>query len=395
MKVADVELRSHDDHDVLSGSIGGFELWFRVRPGGIARVAEPFVANALLPAMLRRETLVVDPALPISPRLLSSLDRVQEIFSTWNPRLGRVETEARPADPPPSREGVGSFFSGGVDSLYTLAERGSEITHLVHLHGFDYRRQNRSLAEEAEEENRRYASAGGRELVTVESNYRELYEEHGIHTNLYHGAVLGSIAQVLGFGRTFVPASFPWSQLVPWGSHPLTDPLWSTESVEVVHHGNEARRLDKVRRIAELPGALELLRVCPTNTVYSCGRCEKCLRTRVALRLLDLRSPRLSPLEDLAPIRRLRVDSEAYRLAWQEALEEAVEAGDRPLARAIAAPLARFDARRGLRSLDRAFLGSRLRTLLGGLRPLVRRLLRRKPPGADTLEPQLPDVEKI
>jgi hypothetical protein len=225
----------------------------------------------------------------------------------------------------------------------------------------------------------------------VESNFRELYEAHRIHTNLYHGAVLAGVGLALGFARVFVPASFPWSQLVPWGSHPLTDPSWSTESVEILHHGNEARRLDKLRRIADLPGALDLLRVCPTNTVYSCGVCEKCLRTRVSLRLLGLSSPRLPPLDDLGPIRRLPIRSEAYRLAWQESLEAAVEGGDRPLARAIAASLARFDARRALRSLDRAYLGSGVRRLIRRLR----RLVPREAHGPDTMEPEPPDVEQV
>ena len=392
MKVSQVEVESRADGDVLSGTIGEFRLWLRVVPGGhTVPVAEPFLTMGLLVAMARGESLELDAGLTASPRLLAGLDHLQSVFSTWNRDLRTATVSAAAAPPPPGPTGVGAFFSGGVDSLYTFAERQAEITHLVHLHGFDYRRQNRALAEEAEAENRAFASAHGRQVVSVESNFRELYEEHRIHANVYHGAVLAGVGQALGFSRVFVPASFPWSQLVPWGSHPVTDPSWSTESVEILHHGNEARRLDKLRRIADLPGALDLLRVCPTNTVYSCGVCEKCLRTRVSLRLLGLTSPRLPPLDDLRPIRKLPIRSEAYRLAWQESLEAAVEEGDRPLARAIAVSLARFDARRALRSLDRALLGSGVRGLIGRLR----RLVRGEPPAPDLMELEPRDVEKI
>lgn len=392
MKVSQVELESSTDGDVLSGAIGEFRLWLRIAPGGhTAPVAEPFLVMGLLAAMAGGEPLELAPDLTASPRLLAALPHLQSVFSTWNRSLQTVEVSAVPASPPPPREGVGAFFSGGVDSLYTFAERRTEISHLVHLHGFDYRRQNRTLAEEAEEENRRFAAAHDLQVVTVESNFRELFEEHRIHTNLYHGAVLGAVALALSFSRVYVPASFTWGQLVPWGSHPLTDSFWSTESVEIVHHGNEARRLDKLRRIADVPEALTLLRVCPTNTVYSCGVCEKCLRTRVALRLLGLTSPRLSPLDDLRPIRKLHVRSHAYRIAWQESLEAAVEAGDRSLARAIASSLARFDVRWALRSIDRAYLGGRIRGVLGRLRRLV------EPPETtpDKTEPAPPDVERI
>jgi len=392
VNVSGVELQSSTDEDSLSGSIDGFRLWFRVSPGGhTARAAEPFLCAALLPAMARGEALELDPELTASPRLLGAMGSLQDIFSTWNRTLRRVPVTAREGPPPPARAGVASYFSGGVDSLHTFAERQQEITHLVQLHGFDYRRQNRSLAEEAERENRRFAAACGRELVVVESNFRELYEEHQIHTNLYHGAVLGAIALVLGFSRTYVPASFTWSQLVPWGSHPLTDPLWSTESVEIAHHGNEARRFDKLRRIAEMPEALALLRVCPTNTVYSCGLCEKCLRTRVALRVLRRTSPRLAPLEDLRPVRRLEIRSWPHRLAWQECLELAVGAGDRPLAKAIAASLARYDARRAFSSFDRAHLGGWVRRVVDRLKGLAR--------GRDEepypMAPEHPDVPRI
>ena len=37
-----------------------------------------------------------------------------------------------------------------------------------------------------------------------------------------------------------------YAHLGPLGSHPLLDPLWSSEDVELVHDGCEATRLDKL-----------------------------------------------------------------------------------------------------------------------------------------------------
>jgi hypothetical protein len=360
MQITDVDLQRTSGADEISADIGGFRLWYRITPGGVlAPSADAFLAAALLPAMVRGEPLELAGA-TASPRLLRGLDQIQVVFATWRRELQPVAVVAAEAPPLAPRPGVVSFFSGGVDSLHTFLERQDEITHAVQIHGFEYRRQNRALAEEAEHANRRFVEGRQRQLVVVESNFREFYEGHRIHSHLYHGGVLASIALTLGFARAYVPASDTWDGLSPWGSHPVTDPLWGTESVEIVHHGVDARRVDKLRRLGREQDALELLRVCPANTVYSCGSCEKCVRTRVLMRVLGIRSPRLPDLGDLAPVRRLRVTDGGTRFVWQQNLEAAVEAGDRALARAISLAIARYDVRRAALSLERALLGGRL-----------------------------------
>ena len=348
----------------MSGLVGEYRLSYRITPGLVSEPSpDAFVAIALMAAMVRNEPLELAPPATASPLLLSNLERLQEIFHVWNPAFRRVPVIATAAVPPPPRPGSAAFFSGGVDSLYTFLQNETEITHLIQLHGFEYRRQNRSLAQEAEERNRRFADARRRQLVIVETNVRELFEAHNVHIYAYHGACLASVAHVLGFARVRVPASRSWAGLGPWGSDPITDPLWSTESVEIVHHGCGAKRPDKVRRLGADAQSLALLRVCPQNSVYNCGRCEKCLRTRVVLRMLGLSSPNLPPLDDVRPLRGLRLDYPWQRADWIDNLCLAVEVGDRPAARAISVAIARYDTKQALRSLDRAVLSGSLRRL--------------------------------
>jgi hypothetical protein len=86
--------------------------------------------------------------------------------------------------------------------------------------------------------------------------------------------------------HTMFVASSRWIASVrPSGSHPDIDLRWSSERIEFVHHGFEASRSDKVRRIAASDAALRTLRVCWRNPegTFNCGRCEKCLRTMFAL----------------------------------------------------------------------------------------------------------------
>jgi hypothetical protein len=72
----------------------------------------------------------------------------------------------------------------------------------------------------------------------------------------------------------------------------MVDEMFSTEHLQIVHDGAEASRPVRVARILEWDRDLVLkyLRVCllngggPTN----CGRCKKCVRTAVPLRVLGV-----------------------------------------------------------------------------------------------------------
>ncbi len=366
--IQDVRLTKGAEYDEVSALIGDCRLWYRFTPGYAEQVdASAFIAVGLLAAMASNMTLELAAPVTASPLLLSSFDRLQEIFHIWNPALHRVTVRADARVPVTTRQGCGSFFSGGVDGLYTFLQHEQEITHLIQLHGYEYRHENRALGVQAEAANREYARARGKELIIVETNIREIFEAHNVHIYTYHGACLASVAHLLGFPVTYVPSSFTWADLAPWGSHPLTDPLWSTEAVTLRHDGCEAHRAGKLRRIGKDATSLASLRVCPQNSsMYNCGVCEKCLRTRVLLRMLGLSSPTLPPLDDPAPISRMRFGNAWKRQEWVGNLSLAIEVNDRAVARAIAWVIAKYDVRHGLRSLDRALFGGRLRRRFGG-----------------------------
>jgi hypothetical protein len=107
---------------------------------------------------------------------------------------------------------------------------------------------------------------------------------------MYYGAVLAGLALGLEtfWNRVLIPAWQTYDHLIPAGSHPVVDPLWSTESFTVVHDGAEATRVEKITDwVAASDVALRHLRVCweNRNGDYNCGECEKCIRTMVTLEL--------------------------------------------------------------------------------------------------------------
>lgn len=369
MRVTRIGLARAGDERVLSADVGGVEIWYRVPADRSPEVrADPFVAAAVMPAMAAGEPIEIDSDAAVSPRLLRGIDKIQDILRVWFPALEKVEIRARrvEADATPRHAGAAVFFSGGVDGFYSLLRHESEIGDLVFVHGLEITIENEGLYETCRRRNLAIAAKFGKGLVPVRTNIRELASRERISNHLFQGAILGSIALVLGYRTTFIGATFTYGHLTPWGSHPLLDPLWGTESVDIVHDGAEARRTEKLALITKTPAALESLRVCLSNSSeYNCGRCPKCLRTMATLRLLGVSAPTLPPLPSPRPIRKLTLARSSERFFLEDNYDLAVRKGDRPLARALGSALRKARILEALREWDtRAFSGRARRTYL-------------------------------
>jgi hypothetical protein len=131
------------------------------------------------------------------------------------------------------------------------------------------------------------AAALGKPLIEMETNVRDLLDAYADWGYQSHGAVLGAVALLLApvLRKVYIPSSQAGSKLYFWGSHPMLDPQWSSDEVEVVHDVSPADRSAKVRHVAGDDLALRWLRVCSEAKpgAYNCGQCEKCLRTMVGL----------------------------------------------------------------------------------------------------------------
>jgi hypothetical protein len=258
--------------------------------------ADAFVPALLVPCMSRSEPLEIVPA--ISTRLHAALDTIQTILAQWWPELRHVPVEATPTDSSAaSATGTSaSFFSGGVDSFYTCLKHAGEpgsplaprLTHLVHMEGVEKPVEESVDALSLHETIRRIAEHYGLDVVFGRTNIRTVFPISW--SKYYHGAGLASVGISLasGFRRILIPSTHSFRHLFAWGSHPLLDPLWSTERTEIVHDGCEVTRIEKTARIADDPFALDHLRVCLRNHggPGNCGSCAKCIRTMVTLHAL-------------------------------------------------------------------------------------------------------------
>ena len=263
-------------------------LFFESQDIQLANNMDAFLTLGLLPCMKHADTLVVDGE--VSPRLLESISTLSDIYLSWHPSLHSVKIEkAIPVEKTGIKEKrVGVFFSGGVDSFYTFLKHRDEITDLIFVHGFDVDIDDNDLHEKVITMVRNVGSHFGKRVIEVKTNLRLSFLEKYVGWGIMgHGPALACIGHLLYpyFQRIYIAASCTYPNLPPSGSHPSVDPLWGTETLEFVHDGCEADRIQKVTLISEFDKILQSLRVCYENPdgAYNCGQCEKCLKAMISL----------------------------------------------------------------------------------------------------------------
>jgi hypothetical protein len=269
---------------------GQRDLFFRTTHPSIATSGDPFLAAVLLPAMYRK--LDIQLHAQVSDDVVQAAQRVQGVFSAWHRgwHLAKIDAlaAAGPTAPSAPAHGVAMFFSGGVDSFYSLQKRRSEVTHLVFVTGFDIPLRNVAMRQLVTTELRRTVERIGLPLIEVETNLRELSDNVDFSWEQQHGAAMAAVAYFLApsFHKIYVPSTYALPFVVPYGSHPGLDPLWSTRNLDIVHDGIEATRFDKIGALSSSEIALRSLRVCYelVEGQYNCCRCTKCLWTMAFLR---------------------------------------------------------------------------------------------------------------
>jgi hypothetical protein len=322
----------------------------RLQVAGVELRASPdsAVAAGLLPAMARGTPLAVEGR--VSPVLLSNVSRIQEILVGWRSGFRRVQVLADPASPwsgPPAR--AAAMFSGGVDSLYTVVRHRQELGALVFVHGVSEVPASGMAHDDAARRARQTAERLELPFLEASTDLRRTLQAH-LPRKFTLGALLAAIGHALAsaYSGLLIPGS-PWPADDPYGTHPLLDPLWSSDRMEVRRIGSDTTRPEKVAVVAEHPELLEQLQVCPRpGTGLNCGRCSKCVCTLLCLHLAGIARPPSFPhpagTEDVEALR----PTTFFIHMWEETLE-ALEADQAPddLLRAVRRYVAAVGRNRG------------------------------------------------
>jgi len=272
------------------------ELWFEVPPSHASALVargDAFIAALAPLAALRRESLRVHA--PVDALLRDGVQEVTRVWQSWYPELLAVAIEAESLTS--GREAPGataSFFSGGVDSFFTALRHAAgdgtpaseTIADLVLVHGFDIPIDNEPAFAHVEQSLQRAAASLGKRLVVVATNLRKTQFDHTDWSRVSHGAALAAVAHAVGgaYDTVLIGSSAGYRDLRFWGSHPLTDPMFTSSRTRVVHDGPAFMRVDKTQYVARSAVAMAHLRVCwQSDDGRNCGACNTCYRTMLAL----------------------------------------------------------------------------------------------------------------
>ena len=311
MRLRDVSVEHGSDGARLLGTIerqnprSAEEVYIEFAGGNFANIKpqpDAFAAALLIPAMRANEPLEIE--LPISPRVHLQLPRIRDLFHTWYPdQFAQIDIRTTPSPAEPmGKRSAATFFSGGVDSLYTLLKYCSggaalpvPLSHVIFMRGVETKLAKSSGVSASEALVRQTAEEVGVKVITGETNFRTVLQGTNFEWERhYMGSALAAIGLALSplFEIVCIPSGFSYNHLVPHGSSPLLDEMYSSNEVTILHDGAEVDRAEKVGRIVVWNQDLVLrqLRVCLTNRggATNCGRCRKCVRTLIPLAALNL-----------------------------------------------------------------------------------------------------------
>lgn len=260
--------------------------------------ADAFVVGFLTTAMKSGADIICEA--PVTRRLKYQLEQYLIPSMACNmPVYHPVAIHAPVADAPVPCEGaVGTGWTGGVDSMYTLMthicprEPGMKLTHLLaaNVGTLESDHNTELLHYMADKARRGIARELGLAVVAVDSNIQLLQEEPYLAVAAFRlpAAVL-ALQKLFGvflhsgayeFGRfAFVSENSAYYELLP-----LT--CFETDCTVFYSTGSHVSRIRKLKELSDFPPARKYLHPCIYVQRDNCGKCGKCVRTLGALHAL-------------------------------------------------------------------------------------------------------------
>ena len=371
-----------EQHDEVVLAIGNEKYFFHASGAAISLSGEVEASAVAALAMKLNAPITLDR--PVSKTYLDGLQHIGAIFQQWfgfTP-ITNITARGASAQAVKTRDRVGSFFSGGADSLYTLLKHFDEVTDLILVIGMDIPMSDTKQADVTEVAAREVADKFGKNLVVVRTNLRASFERASLDWGSQaHGSVMATVGHLLAndFRKIYIASSHTYQGLFPWGSHPVVDHHWSSDRLTFVHDGCDATRVQKIKLISENQTALSALRVCwmSSGGVYNCGVCNKCVRTMISLVAVGALERATSFPGTLSPkaVRRLKLHKANDTLFAAENIAALEESGASPaIMEALKAALSRSRLRAGVTALIGLFpsVDKFLKTLHAFFKPIPR-----------------------
>lgn len=346
-------------------------LWFECDTDRLRPDPNAFLVALFPIAMKHREhRIFVDGE--TSPLLRSKLEDVLAWWSAWGVATPdhRLSIEGAIGEPAPNDAGFESccFLSGGIDSLHTLyhnldqfpAGSSHRITRGVLIRGSNQLAEDKIKAVEPMVTRAvdNIAAEADIRFTAIDTNLRSLEPDLAFWGSTLHGPILGAVAHatIMGSGVMRIASTFDAkTMMAPRGSHPLIDANMSTERVSLLHDSIAFTRLQKVQNLAKHPVALDNAQICGnwTPNYLNCGRCEKCVRTKLAYLIARHPVPESFKLREVEPKQIHPIRTRYQQEFYLEMAEPLREIGRHDLADAIYQRVKFWPAKQTARGLAR------------------------------------------
>ena len=288
-------------------------LWFEIediyKDYLAADTLDAFVAASLVPAILRGESIRLKG--PMSGKLFYNLSySLIPILCDYleKPRLTRIIPDAF-TGAVSGGAGVAAGFSGGIDSFCNYYDHAQgrvpdefSLTHFIFnnvgSHGQKGLEADRVLFFQRFFRLQECARKMDKPAVAVDSNLDEFLGHDFEPTHTLRNTAVALLMQK-EFGKFMYSSGYPLSdtRLTPTRNmsymDPVILPLLSTERLECIPSGGRHSRVEKTRRVAEIPESRLYLDVCvcPQNApagIANCGICWKCIRTATTFKIFGV-----------------------------------------------------------------------------------------------------------
>lgn len=287
----------------------GFDLFFETDIADakyLALNANAFLVACIAPAYRYGESRIqVKDA--VCRELLSNLHAVTHYFQVWHyPERKPLElhSDNRADDSEPTRAPhAAQLFSGGIDSYTTLSlnRRFFPSSHREYIRTavlcFGLEQDDPTAFSHVVNVMKPGAEALGLNLVCVYSNIYAPYREEDrkehwqFWVRRFMGLGLSSQLHALSGELTtgcISASDHPINDVHGAGSSALIDERTSSSSMRIRHTSGHLTRQQKIELVSQSDIMLQHLRVCNRYKDYdaerlNCGRCEKCVRTKLQL----------------------------------------------------------------------------------------------------------------
>lgn len=261
--------------------VGGEPLFFQSKTELVPAV-EGVISALLTQSLARNEPLAVHE--PVDAKFAKNMVAATALLKSYWGSKGSapvLETINRPSQ----KRSSGVFFTGGVDSLYTLKRNLEKIDYLVNIRGFDIKLADEDRITKASENIKNVASLLGKDVIFVDTNLRTHKLFRTLPWEKVFVAALAAVGHMLKskLERIYVAGGY---LSPPAGSTKELDVLWSSSELEIINEG-DPKRQEKIDDLIDWAPMQKSVSVCweHRSQDLNCGRCEKCIRTQLGIHI--------------------------------------------------------------------------------------------------------------